>query len=373
MSIRVGKYDYKTKKEANTLGYINVLIHTTGELSPYTIKDKNGVIMENWWQFHKIWEKVDSIKQPISQYDSRPRWEHPSEVHMIDGIPTSAYWKWREKGFAHHRWVRYPNGFKNHGKTKGSMYDKNIMLDYIEARKRIYFTKYREIAIQTKQFKELKKMYNKGAKIQINEVDGPTFDVEYPYNLCENGSIEMSPRVLLDLINNPKQAFGHGYCLAACLMDVDLSTTGPLVIWTDGACTNNGYPNAKAGYGVHFEGLDWDISRRLKGVQTNNRAELYAVYAALKRLYWKCKPCQVHFRIDNQIALNTLMTDRKSGANWDIIEKLYKLKNILIKKGFTITGEWVKGHSKVAGNERADQLASFGAQKNIKGLLDSIK
>ena len=55
MSIRVGKYDYKTKKQPTTPGYLNVLIHTTGDLSPYTMKDSDGVFMENYWQFSKVW------------------------------------------------------------------------------------------------------------------------------------------------------------------------------------------------------------------------------------------------------------------------------------------------------------------------------
>jgi len=144
-----------------------------------------------------------------------------------------------------------------------------------------------------------------------------------------------------------------------------------LVIWTDGACPNNGYPNARAGYGVYFEGKDWDISKRLKGKPTNNRAELYAVYVALKRIYFRDDtPKTLHFRIDNQIALNTLLKTRSSGANWDIIEKLYKVRDILISRGYKITGEWVKGHSGVEGNERADALASAGAQKPPRGSLN---
>lgn len=142
-----------------------------------------------------------------------------------------------------------------------------------------------------------------------------------------------------------------------------------LTIWTDGACTNNGYHNAQAGYGVYFEGKDWDISKSLKGKATNNRAELYAVYAALKRVYWRGpKELHLHFRIDNKIALNTLLQTRKSGANWDIIEKIYKVRDLLFKRGYQVTGEWVKGHSKVPGNERADELASYGAQKKQEKL-----
>ena len=58
-------------------------------------------------------------------------------------------------------------------------------------------------------------------------------------------------------------------------------------VYTDGACSNNGRKNAKAGIGVYFgEKDDRNISERIDGLQTNNRAELSAVIAA----YHKIKP-----------------------------------------------------------------------------------
>ncbi len=52
-------------------------------------------------------------------------------------------------------------------------------------------------------------------------------------------------------------------------------------IYTDGACSQNGYKNAKAGYGIYFGENDHrNISKRLTGKQTNNVAELTAVIEA---------------------------------------------------------------------------------------------
>ena len=49
-------------------------------------------------------------------------------------------------------------------------------------------------------------------------------------------------------------------------------------VYTDGACSQNGYKNAKAGYGIYFgENDPRNISRRIVGKQTNNVAELTAV------------------------------------------------------------------------------------------------
>jgi len=137
-----------------------------------------------------------------------------------------------------------------------------------------------------------------------------------------------------------------------------------LKIWTDGSCKANGYVNASAGYGVYFENDKFPrISRRLGGKQTNNRAELYAIYSAMKRVYFHSEPCNLHFYVDNKIALNTILTTRASGENWDIIEKMYRLRGILTDMGFTISGEWVKAHASSKENNIADKLADAGSHK----------
>ena len=41
-------------------------------------------------------------------------------------------------------------------------------------------------------------------------------------------------------------------------------------VYTDGACSNNGNSNAKAGMGVYFSENDMrNVSKRIKGKQTN--------------------------------------------------------------------------------------------------------
>ena len=51
-----------------------------------------------------------------------------------------------------------------------------------------------------------------------------------------------------------------------------------LKVYTDGACSNNGQLNAKAGFGVYFgENDSRNISKRVIGKQTNNVAELSAI------------------------------------------------------------------------------------------------
>ena len=56
----------------------------------------------------------------------------------------------------------------------------------------------------------------------------------------------------------------------------------PIHVYTDGACSNNGKPDAKAGFGVYFgENDNRNLSETFTGPQTNNRAELLAIIRAL--------------------------------------------------------------------------------------------
>ena len=55
-----------------------------------------------------------------------------------------------------------------------------------------------------------------------------------------------------------------------------------IIVFTDGACSKNGYSNACAGLGVYFgENDKRNFSEKIEGKQTNNVAELSAIYKAL--------------------------------------------------------------------------------------------
>jgi len=228
--LRVGKYNWRNKVSPETKGFTNVLVHTEEDLSPYRLKDSDGVIMENYWQFSKIWKTVPAIKQSLSKYQPDIiRWKWPSETHMVDSstkpVITPEYWKWRNAGFTNPRWVRYPTGYSNKcavfGSVIGSPSNYEIV-GYVEARKRIYWQKYRECAVKCDAFADLKKRYLDGENLQIVEVDGPTYADKYPYNLVKDSSIEITDSILKALINCPDQNFGHGYCIAGMILGLDL-------------------------------------------------------------------------------------------------------------------------------------------------------
>ena len=61
-----------------------------------------------------------------------------------------------------------------------------------------------------------------------------------------------------------------------------LSDEKPINVYTDGACSNNGKSDARAGFGIWFGADDErNTSESFTGPQTNNRAELLAIIKAL--------------------------------------------------------------------------------------------
>jgi hypothetical protein len=95
MSVSVAKY-YPVKPCPKKDGYTNVLIHTSekglgGKLSPYHLKNEQGQILENIWQFSKWYPSVESQCIPFSNLINLNHWEHPKEIHCINNQPTEEY------------------------------------------------------------------------------------------------------------------------------------------------------------------------------------------------------------------------------------------------------------------------------------------
>src|SRR5579872_2707278 len=130
--IRVGTRIYNTKGffDPEYEGFTPILCLTKsspyGSLGPYVLKDKNGVLLENKYQFEKIYETIPASRQVYSRFDPRPIWEHPAETHLVDGLPTEAMLAWRQKGFANPYPVRYPVGRNYRGSCKGSISQENL-------------------------------------------------------------------------------------------------------------------------------------------------------------------------------------------------------------------------------------------------------
>ncbi|KAI1897351.1 hypothetical protein AGOR_G00082420 [Albula goreensis] len=147
-----------------------------------------------------------------------------------------------------------------------------------------------------------------------------------------------------------------------------------VVVYTDGCCTGNGRAGARAGIGVYW-GPDhpMNVSDRLEGRQTNQRAEIQAACKALEQAKDKNFKKLVLYT-DSMFTINGITSwvktwkvngwKRKSGGpitNRDDFQKLDKLNGELDVKWLHIPG-----HVGYKGNEEADRLSREGASKPLK-------
>ncbi len=157
-------------------------------------------------------------------------------------------------------------------------------------------------------------------------------------------------------------------------------TSKPFHIFADGACSDNGKRNAKAGYGVHvYADSSLDISRRLLPTeqQTNNRAELRAIQAALDLIdrydsEWMKTHTEYFIWTDSEYSIHCLTkwargwkmnrwkkSDGKEIQNLDLIQPLYdrlcRMPRVIFKH---VRGHQASTQFPYDGNHRADQLAT---------------
>ena len=147
----------------------------------------------------------------------------------------------------------------------------------------------------------------------------------------------------------------------------------PIHVYTDGACTNNGKPDAKAGFGVYFKENDpRNLSETFTGPQTNNRAELLAIIRALTILRESIENKRqiiVHSDSSYSIRCCTTYGEKMEKKGWknkgkDIPNvEIVKVAYAFCKKYDNIKFEHVRAHTGAQdvhsiGNENADRLAN---------------
>jgi len=234
-----------------------------GDLGPYVLADEKGRLMENLWQFAKVYKVVPPSKQTFSQYDKTVVWDHPAETHVDDkGCLTLAYWKWRAKGMANATPVRYPVGRNyaknclysfigpaqqnNNNATAEKERDTNILqyqitpsekLSYVEGRKRIYAAIFMHLLISQPRFTMLKELLVKGENLLIIEVDGPhdeslsyytqKYSISDPAKFIQKSTILATTQNLGIMLHDEKHAFGHGYCFAMALLGLTVDSLAP--------------------------------------------------------------------------------------------------------------------------------------------------
>lgn len=133
-----------------------------------------------------------------------------------------------------------------------------------------------------------------------------------------------------------------------------------MVIYTDGACSGNPGPG---GWGsvMLFRGHRRELSGG-EHLTTNNRMELVAVVRSLEALK---RPCRVIIHTDSIYVMKgiTEWIRNWKTRNWRTADKK-PVKNVDLWKELEeamepheVEWKWVRGHSGVVENERADELA----------------
>ena len=172
-----------------------------------------------------------------------------------------------------------------------------------------------------------------------------------------------------------------GQAKIKCLSYSKENSEENIIVFTDGACSNNGKPDAKAGIGIYFgENDNRNTSKRISGKQTNNTAELSAVIEVFTILKDEIKN-------NNNIKIYTDSTyvikccgsygekcekkewKNKKGyiSNHELVKSIYEL----FKQNKCVTIEHIKAHTGnqdylSKGNEEADTLAN----KSINDILN---
>ena len=79
-----------------------------------------------------------------------------------------------------------------------------------------------------------------------------------------------------------------------------------IIVYTDGSCM--GKHKNMCGYGVHFPNAELkDLSKKFTHEPlTNQRAELYAIYKALKRIIKNLKFDSIHIYTDSEYSIKSL-------------------------------------------------------------------
>ena len=152
-----------------------------------------------------------------------------------------------------------------------------------------------------------------------------------------------------------------------------------IIVYTDGACINNGKKNAKAGYGVFFGDMD---SRNksvpiIEGKITNQVAELSAIIDAVETIITTDDKTNIIIKTDSRYCIDCVTkwgckwekngwknSSGKTIENYELVVKLYnytKKYNIKYEHIYSHKDEPAKtdpGYNDWYGNMMADMLAS---------------
>ena len=165
-------------------------------------------------------------------------------------------------------------------------------------------------------------------------------------------------------------------------------TMDTIVVYTDGSCANNGRNDAIGGIGIHFPNKELaDVSKVFrKGICTNQKTELYAIYYAIKYIKKKfdLEKYDLCIITDSEYSINALTKWvygwEKNGwvtasgtevKNLEWIQPIYRYC-----RKYTITFQHVLSHTGNSdpdskGNAKADKLATAATEKARREMKPS--
>ena len=157
------------------------------------------------------------------------------------------------------------------------------------------------------------------------------------------------------------------------------------VVYTDGACRNNGKSNALSSIGIYFSNRNLkridSVSEIVEGYNhTNNIAELTAINKSLRIIKENDIRLPVKLYTDSQYSIKTLTKwypnwsekDKKTKKNIPLITDTYNLICDIKPELNYIKAHTGNGDEHSLGNAIADQLANDALdkfEKNNKGIL----
>ena len=143
---------------------------------------------------------------------------------------------------------------------------------------------------------------------------------------------------------------------------------GTAFAFTDGSCLTNPGP-CGAGAVIY---LDQHQAVRLKRPVTRRGSilleELVAILMTLEYILQNLAalPCQmIKVFCDSQSAVGILSLNWKNISYRDVTRDIKKATKLLEQQDIQVENNWAPGHSSIAGNEEADQLAKEAAQEAI--------
>ena len=140
-------------------------------------------------------------------------------------------------------------------------------------------------------------------------------------------------------------------------------------MYTDGSCDMR---YKVAGCGVYFpDHLDMNISSSdIPGAQTNNRAEVYAIYLALQSTR---EHDQIAIFSDSIYAIKCIANKWEKKVNTDLFDMIDEELQHRRQQNFQQRICHVRGHSGNTGNDQADKLAKEAMRAKRKLVISDLE